>query len=258
MNKPINKDNMHTLEVTTGELPSSSKVYTAPDADPSLRVPHRLVHLHATADEPDVPVYDTSGPYSDPNIIINIEKGLSRFRTEWVKGRGGVEFYDGRSVKPEDNGGASGKYLAREFPIKNPPLRGKGNEMVTQYEFAKAGVITKEMIYIAERENLGRKNMTEGAEERVAAGESFGANIPAFVTPEFVRSEIAAGRAVVPANINHPELEPQIIGRNFLVKINANIGNSAVASSVEQEIDKMVYQLYNLTEDEIEIIESTI
>jgi len=232
---------MHTLEVTTGELPSSSKVYTAPDADPSLRVPHRLVHLHPSADEPDVPVYDTSGPYSDPNIIINIEKGLPRFRTEWVKGRGGVEFYDGRSVKPEDNGGASGKYLAREFPIKNSPLRGKDNEMVTQYEFAKAGVITKEMIYIAERENLGRKNMAEGAEERVAAGESFGANIPAFVTPEFVRSEIAAGRAVVPANINHPELEPQIIGRNFLVKINANIGNSAVASSVEQEIDKMVW-----------------
>ena len=241
MNKPINKDNMHTLEVTTGELPSSSKVYTAPDADPSLRVPHRLVHLHPSADEPDVPVYDTSGPYSDPNIIINIEKGLPRFRTEWVKGRGGVEFYDGRSVKPEDNGGASGKYLAREFPIKNSPLRGKDNEMVTQYEFAKAGVITKEMIYIAERENLGRKNMAEGAEERVAAGESFGANIPAFVTLEFVRSEIAAGRAVVPANINHPELEPQIIGRNFLVKINANIGNSAVASSVEQEIDKMVW-----------------
>lgn len=241
MNKPINKDNMHTLEVTTGELPSSSKVYTAPDADSSLRVPHRLVHLHPSADEPDVPVYDTSGPYSDPNIIINIEKGLSRFRTEWVKGRGGVEFYDGRSVKPEDNGGASGKYLAREFPIKNSPLRGKDNEMVTQYEFAKAGVITKEMIYIAERENLGRKNMAEGAEERVAAGESFGANIPAFVTPEFVMNEIAAGRAVVPANINHPELEPQIIGRNFLVKINANIGNSAVASSVEQEIDKMVW-----------------
>ena len=241
MNKPINKDSMHTLEVTTGELPSSSKVYTAPDSDSSLRVPHRLVHLHPSADEPDVPVYDTSGPYSDPNIIINIEKGLSRFRTEWVKGRGGVEFYDGRSVKPEDNGGASGKYLAREFPIKNSPLRGKDNEMVTQYEFAKAGVITKEMIYIAERENLGRKNMAEGAEERVAAGESFGANIPAFVTPEFVMNEIAAGRAVVPANINHPELEPQIIGRNFLVKINANIGNSAVASSVEQEIDKMVW-----------------
>ena len=158
-----------------------------------------------------------------------------------MKERGGVEEYEGRDVKPEDNGGASGKYLAREFPIKNAPLRGLDGEMVTQYEFAKAGVITKEMIYIAERENLGRKHMVEGAEARVAAGESFGAHIPAFVTPEFVRDEIAAGRAVVPANINHPELEPQIIGRNFLVKINANIGNSAVASSVEEEVDKMVW-----------------
>ena len=113
--------------------------------------------------------------------------------------------------------------------------------MVTQYEFAKAGIITKEMIYVAERENLGRQEMVEGAEAKVAGGESFGAEIPAFVTPEFVRSEIARGRAVIPSNINHPELEPQIIGRNFLVKINANIGNSAVASSVEEEVEKMVW-----------------
>ena len=146
-----------------------------------------------------------------------MEKGLARPRAAWVLERGGVEEYEGRDVKPEDNGGAKGKHLAREFPIKNKPLRGKAGEMVTQYEFAKAGIITKEMIYIAERENLGRKHMVEGAEARVAAGESFGAHIPAFVTPEFVRDEIAAGRAVVPANINHPELEPQIIGRNFLV-----------------------------------------
>ena len=241
MNKPIDQSEFQTPEVTTGALPSSSKVYTAPEADPSLRVPHRLVHLHPTANEPDVPVYDTSGPYSDPDVTIDVEKGLSRPRTAWVKERGGVEEYEGRDVKPEDNGGASGRFLAREFPIKNKPLRGVGDEMVTQYEFAKAGIITKEMIYIAERENLGRKSMVEGAEERVAAGESFGANIPAFVTPEFVRSEVAAGRAVIPANINHPELEPQIIGRNFLVKINANIGNSAVASSVEEEVDKMVW-----------------
>ena len=241
MNKPIDQSEFQTPEVTTGGLPSSSKVYTAPDADPTLRVPHRLVHLHESADEPDVPVYDTSGPYSDPDITIDVEKGLPRPLTAWVKERGGVEEYEGRDVKPEDNGGASGKYLAREFPIKNAPLRGLDGEMVTQYEFAKAGVITKEMIYIAERENLGRKHMVEGAEARVAAGESFGAHIPAFVTPEFVRDEIAAGRAVVPANINHPELEPQIIGRNFLVKINANIGNSAVASSVEEEVDKMVW-----------------
>ena len=241
MNKPIDQSEFKTPEVTTGGLPSSSKVYTAPDADPTLRVPHRLVHLHPSANEPDVPVYDTSGPYSDLDITIDVEKGLARPRTAWVLERGGVEAYEGREVKPEDNGGASGKYLAREFPIRNKPLRGKDGEMVTQYEFAKAGIITKEMIYIAERENLGRKQMVEGAEERVAAGESFGANIPAFVTPEFVRDEIAAGRAVVPANINHPELEPQIIGRNFLVKINANIGNSAVASSVEEEVDKMVW-----------------
>ena len=241
MNKPINPSDFKTPEVTTGGLPSSSKVYTAPDADPTLRVPHRLVHLHPTANEPDVPVYDTSGPYSDPDITIDVEKGLARPRTAWVLERGGVEEYEGRDVKSEDNGGATGRFLAREFPIKNKPLRGVGNEMVTQYEFAKAGIITKEMIYIAERENLGRKQMVEGAEERVAAGENFGANIPAFVTPEFVRSEVAAGRAVIPSNINHPELEPQIIGRNFLVKINANIGNSAVASSVEEEVDKMVW-----------------
>ena len=120
-------------------------------------------------------------------------------------------------------------------------MRGLDGHKVTQYEFAKAGIITKEMIYIAERENLGRTKMVEGAQARVDAGESFGANIPAFVTPEFVRDEVAAGRAVIPSNINHPELEPQIIGRNFLVKINANIGNSAVASSVEEEVDKMVW-----------------
>jgi len=241
MNKPIDQSEFKTPEVTSGALPSSSKVYTAPEADPSLRVPHRLVHLHPTANEPDVPVYDTSGPYADPDITIDVEKGLARPRTAWVLERGGVEEYEGRDVKPEDNGGASGRFLAREFPIKNKPLRGVDNEMVTQYEFAKAGIITKEMIYIAERENLGRKAMVEGAEDRVAAGESFGANIPAFVTPEFVRAEVAAGRAVIPSNINHPELEPQIIGRNFLVKINANIGNSAVASSVEEEVDKMVW-----------------
>jgi len=241
MNKPIDQSEFQTPDVTTGALPSSSKVYTAPEMAPDLRVPHRLIHLHPTANEPDVPVYDTSGPYSDDDVTIDVEKGLARPRTAWILERGGVEEYEGRDVKPEDNGGATGRFLAREFPIKNKPLRGKPGEMVTQYEFAKAGVITKEMIYIAERENLGRKTMTEGAQDRVDAGESFGANIPAFVTPEFVRSEVAAGRAVIPSNINHPELEPQIIGRNFLVKINANIGNSAVASSVEEEVDKMVW-----------------
>ena len=241
MNKPIDQSEFKTPDVTTGGLPSSTKVYTAPEAAPDIRVPHRLIHLHPSANEPDVPVYDTSGPYSDDSVTIDVEKGLARPRTAWVLERGGVEEYEGRDVKPEDNGGATGRHLAREFPIKNAPLRGKAGEMVTQYEFAKAGIITKEMIYIAERENLGRRKAVEGAAERVAAGESFGANIPEFVTPEFVRSEVAAGRAVIPSNINHPELEPQIIGRNFLVKINANIGNSAVASSVEEEVEKMVW-----------------
>ena len=241
MNKPINQAEFQTPEVTTGALPSSSKVYTAPKDAPDIRVPHRLVHLHPSANEPDVPVYDTSGPYSDPNVETDVEKGLPRPRTAWVLERGGVEEYEGRDVKPEDNGGAKGRHLAREFPVKNKPLRGVGDAPVTQYEFAKLGIITKEMIYVAERENLGRQAMLTGAQARVDAGESFGADIPAFVTPEFVMSEIAKGRAIIPSNINHPEIEPQIIGRNFLVKINANIGNSAVASSVEEEVDKMVW-----------------
>ena len=241
MNKPVDQSEFQTPEVTTGPLPSSSKVYTAPAADPSLRVPHRLIHLHPTANEPDVPVYDTSGPYSDPSVEIDVEKGLARHRRVWVKERGNVEEYDGRDVKPEDNGGATGRFLAREFPVKHKPLRGTGEGPITQLEYARAGIITREMIYVAERENLGRQKMLDGAQDRVDAGESFGADIPAFVTPEFVRDEIAKGRAVIPSNINHAELEPQIIGRNFLVKINANIGNSAVASSVEEEVEKMVW-----------------
>ncbi|MCR9270706.1 MAG: phosphomethylpyrimidine synthase ThiC [Hyphomonadaceae bacterium] len=241
MNKPIDQAEFETPEVTTGPLPSSRKVYTHPKADPSLSVPRRMIDLHPTANEPPVPVYDTSGPYSDPSITIDVEKGLARHRTDWVLERGHVEAYEGRDVKPEDNGGATGKYLAREFPIKHQPLRGTGTGPVTQYEFAKAGIITKEMIYVAERENLGRQEALENARAQIEQGESFGAEIPEFITPEFVRDEIARGRAIIPSNINHPELEPQIIGRNFLVKINANIGNSAVASSVEEEVEKMVW-----------------
>ncbi len=241
MNKHTPQSEFKTPEVTTGPLPSSRKVYVAGDQYPDLRVPVREIDLHPSANEPSIPVYDTSGPYTDPDVAIDVEKGLARTRTAWVKERGHVEEYDGRDVKPEDNGGAMGKHLAREFPLKHRPLRGDGAGPVTQYEFAKAGIITKEMEFVAIRENLGRKKMLEGAEERVALGESFGANVPAFITPEFVREEIAKGRAIIPSNINHPELEPQIIGRNFLVKINANIGNSAVASSVEEEVDKMVW-----------------
>lgn len=241
MNKPIDQSAFKTPTVTTGALPASRKVYTHPVDAPDLSVPHRAIALHPSANEPDVQVYDTSGPYSDLDVEIDVEKGLPRPRTAWILERGGFEEYEGREMTLEDNGGAKGRHLAREFPIKNKPLRGCPESKNTQYEYAKAGVITKEMIYVAERENLGRQQAVPGAQARVDAGESFGADIPAFVTPEFVRSEIARGRAIIPANINHPEVEPQIIGRNFLVKINANIGNSAVASSVEEEVDKMVW-----------------
>ncbi|PKP81132.1 MAG: phosphomethylpyrimidine synthase [Alphaproteobacteria bacterium HGW-Alphaproteobacteria-18] len=241
MNKPAKPGDFTPRAVTTGPLPASRKVYTAPEADPALAVPHREIDLHPSANELPVRVYDTSGPYSDPEAIIDVEKGLPRHRREWLLERGGLEEYDGRDVKPEDNGGATGKYLAREFPVKHKPLRGQPGALVTQYEFARAGIITKEMIYVAERENLGRRAALETARAQIDQGQSFGADIPEFITPEFVRDEIARGRAIIPANINHAELEPQIIGRNFLVKINANIGNSAVASSIEEEIDKMVW-----------------
>ncbi len=241
MNKYTPQSEFETPKVTTGPLPASRKVYVNGELYPDLRVPVREIDLHPSANEEAVAVYDTTGPYTDPDVSIDVEKGLSRTRTEWVKDRGGVEVYEGRHVKPEDNGGANGKHLAREFPVRHEPIRGLEGHAVTQLEHARAGTITREMEFIAIRENLGRKQMLEQAQERIEAGESFGADIPAFITPEFVRDEVARGRAVIPSNINHAELEPQIIGRNFLVKINANIGNSAVASSVEQEIDKMVW-----------------
>ncbi|MEN3974157.1 phosphomethylpyrimidine synthase ThiC [Emcibacter sp. SYSU 3D8] len=222
------------ISVTTGPIPGSRKIYVGGD----LRVPMREVALHETAKEPPVKLYDTSGPYSDPNVKINIYEGLERPRSAWILERGGVEEYEGRHVRPEDNGGASGKSLVSEFPNLRRPLRAVGDAMVTQLEFARAGIITKEMEYIAVRENLGRE---QAREEMLRDGESFGAEIPDYITPEFVRSEIARGRAIIPANINHPEAEPMIIGRNFLVKINANIGNSAVTSSVADEVDKMVW-----------------
>ena len=241
MNKVPDQSEFKTPEVTTGSLPASRKVYVEGELFSDIRVPVREIDLHPSANEPAVRVYDASGPYTDETPDIDVEKGLPRVRTAWVEERGNVERYDGRVVKPEDNGGATGKFLAREFPVTNQPLRGTDTGPVTQYEFARAGIITKEMEFVAIRENLGRKEMLEKAQERVELGESFGANVPAFITPEFVRDEIAKGRAIIPANINHPESEPMIIGRNFLVKINANIGNSAVASSVEEEVDKMVW-----------------
>ncbi|MGY3289661.1 hypothetical protein ACVWWP_002728 [Bradyrhizobium sp. LM3.6] len=229
--------------VTTGPLPSSRKIFASPDAAPDLRVPLREIILSEGAGEPNLPVYDTSGPYTDPSVTIDVNAGLARGRKAWVLERGGVEEYQGRQIKPEDNGSVSTDKAARAFSAYHQPLRGLDGNMITQLEFARAGIITKEMIYVAARENLGRKQQLERAEAALADGESFGAEVPAFITPEFVRSEIARGRAIIPCNINHSELEPMIIGRNFLTKINANIGNSAVTSSVEEEVEKMVWAI---------------
>jgi phosphomethylpyrimidine synthase len=243
MNKPISASELATPKVTTGPLPASRKVHSKPDAAPDLRVPLREIVLSEASGEPPLPVYDTSGPYTDNDVAIDVEKGLKRARVEWVKERGGIEEYQGRPIKPVDNGNVSGKHLARAFPNTPKPMRALEGKPVTQYEWAKAGIITKEMIYVAERENLGRKKQLERAEWARADGESFGASVPLFITPEFVRSEVARGRAIIPSNINHAELEPMIIGRNFLTKINANIGNSAVTSSVEEEVEKMVWAI---------------
>jgi len=313
MNKPLAESDLATPTVTTGPIAGSRKIYAAPEAAPDLRVPLREIALAEGSGEEPVRVYDPSGVYTDNDALIDVEKGLKRARIAWVRERGGVEDYDGRPIKPVDNGNVSGKHLARNFPNTprpmravsslplqggakgglrppsstqrtpsqsdgdaaqpagmgqsadllptpawslssddasrrsvgaDPPPAGEGKEHpITQLEWARAGVITKEMIYIAERENLGRKTMLDTAQEAHDDGESFGASVPLFVTPEFVRDEVARGRAIIPSNINHGELEPMIIGRNFLTKINANIGNSAVTSSVEEEVEKMVWAI---------------
>lgn len=227
-------------DVTTGPLPASTKIFLAGDIHPDIRVPLRQITLHPTSGEPPVNVYDASGPYTDPQATIAIDQGLTRHRTAWVEARGDVEAYDGRAIKPEDNGFVSAEKLTPAFPVKHQPLRATSGKAVTQLAYARAGIITPEMEYVAIRENLGRKAAMEAL---ARDGESFGAAIPDHVTPEFVRQEIALGRAIIPANINHPELEPMIIGRNFLVKINANIGNSAVTSSMAEEVEKMVWAI---------------
>ncbi|MBB2708781.1 phosphomethylpyrimidine synthase ThiC [Rhizobium sophoriradicis] len=229
-----------TPVVTTGSLPASTKIVKPGTLYPDLRVPMREISLHPTSGEPPVTVYDSSGPYTDPAHVVSIDAGLPRLREAWVRARGDVEAYEGRVVKPEDNGFATGERLTPEFPIRNTPLKAKAGRAVTQLAYARAGIITPEMEFIAIRENLGR----QAAKEALARdGESFGAHVPDFVTPEFVRREVAEGRAIIPANINHPETEPMIIGRNFLVKINANIGNSAVTSSMAEEVEKMVWAI---------------
>jgi len=225
-------------DVTRGPLPASTKVYKPGLIHPQLRVPMREIAVHPSAGEPPVTVYDASGPYTDPAQSIDIETGLPRLRAAWIAARGDTEDYAGRMVKPEDNGFATGARLTPEFPGLPVPRRARAGKAVTQIAYARAGIVTPEMEFVAIRENLGRAAL---AEPPARDGESFGAAIPDVVTPEFVREEVARGRAIIPSNINHPEAEPMIIGRNFLVKINANIGNSAVTSSMAEEVEKMVW-----------------
>src|SRR5262249_37028941 len=328
----INKIDKMTLESLNGEnfvdsvhsaekpLPNSRRIYVSGKIHPDIRVPFREISLAPTkslkgeieVNEP-VLVYDTSGPWGDPEFRCDVTRGLPQLRAKWIEDRGDVERCDGRKVQPIDDGwlsaahaehlvkrGGSNKDGRNQKPStlssgpsnlpKRRPLRASANHPVTQLWYARQGIITPEMEFIAIRENHGlqsqkeegeRKNGASGTRDiegkaaKVAAnergqrvsfkrvdspplnssfvahisarndlvyqhcGNSFGANIPAEITPEFVRTEVARGRAIIPANINHPESEPMIIGRNFLVKINANIGNSAVASSIEEEVEKM-------------------
>ena len=249
------------------QFANSTRIYVEGET-PNLRVPFREVHLNLTRlanggveHNPEIRVYDTSGPWGDPNARCDVHDGLPMLRREWITARGDVEEYEGRTVEARDDGyltdGAKELALAKPrgrfepFPGKRRlPLKAKPGRAVTQMHYAKQGIVTPEMEFIAIRENLGRKaafesakNGDRGSLQFQHTGESFGASIPRYVTPEFVRDEVARGRAIIPANINHPESEPMIIGRNFLVKINANIGNSAVASSIEEEVEKMRWSI---------------
>ena len=227
--------------VTTGPIAGSRKVYAAPKGHADVAVPFREIAL-SDANEPPVRVYDPSGPYTETDARVDLNAGLKPVREGWIAKRGYAAI-PGRAVKPEDNGHVSAERLAPHCPATRILRGGAPGQLVTQYEFARAGIVTEEMIYVAHRENLAREAALEGAEARLADGDSFGAEIPEFVTPEFVRSEVARGRAIIPANINHVELEPMAIGRNFLVKVNANIGNSAVSSGVAEEVEKMVWAI---------------
>jgi phosphomethylpyrimidine synthase len=237
-------DARKAVEAETGRIPTGPraggvKVYVAGELFPDIRVPFREVAVHPSANEPPVTMYDSSGPYTDPSVTIDIKRGLPKVKSSWQLDRGDIApVANPREVKPEDNGHASGRHLAPRFDVSNHQVfKGVEGRPVTQYEYARAGIITPEMEYVAIRENMRR----EQSAPCIRDGEDFGASIPDFVTPEFVRQEIARGRAIIPHNINHPEVEPMIIGRNFLVKINANIGNSAVLSSVDDEVDKLVW-----------------
>ena len=246
-------------------LPNSRKVYVTGEIHRDIRVPFREISLAPTktmsgeieVNEP-VRVYDTSGPWGDRDFHGDVTQGLSALRAKWIRARGDAEEIDGRKVKPIDDGFLSEKHAASRNGNGNSlfnrsdrkTLRAKSGKTVTQLWYARQGIITPEMEFIAIRENGGREAPQSEIENRKSeisrndlahehVGEPWGISIPRQITADYVRDQVARGRAIIPANINHPESEPMIIGRNFLVKINANIGNSAVASSIEEEVEKM-------------------
>jgi len=264
-------DNETTPANNDKPLPNSRRIYVN-GKQPGVRVPFREISQNQTrnfdnslVDNEPVRVYDTSGPWGDPSVRADVREGLPSLRRHWILERGDVEEYEGRDLKPIDDGyltfdaanqarqkeKARGSNRLEDFPaLLRTPLRAKPGGCVTQMHYARQGIITPEMEFIAIRENLGRScptnfslSTSRDSLDHQHRGQSFGAAIPDYVTPEFVRDEVARGRAIIPANVNHPESEPMIIGRNFLVKINANIGNSAVLSSIDDEVEKMRWSI---------------
>ncbi|EAA2780469.1 phosphomethylpyrimidine synthase ThiC [Salmonella enterica subsp. enterica] len=238
-----------TLEGTA--FPNSKRIYVT-GSQHDIRVPMREIQLSptlisGTKDHPQyeeneaIPVYDTSGPYGDPDVAINVQQGLAKLRQPWIEARADVETLSERSSAYTRERLTDEGLDALRFTGLLTPKRAKAGHCVTQLHYARQGIVTPEMEFIAIRENMGRERIRSEVLRHQHPGESFGARLPENITPEFVRDEVAAGRAIIPANINHPESEPMIIGRNFLVKVNANIGNSAVTSSIEEEVEKLVW-----------------
>jgi len=255
----MSENNPHTERSASGNdtrtrvpFPGSRKVYLHGRRFEDVRVPMREIRLSGTtakhgqpAESPEtVYVYDTSGPYTEPDARIDLSQGLEPVRLKWIQARGGIERLKNFSTFVAGGGRPVDDDRGKYFPQSRRPLRAKAGCRITQMHLARQGVITPEMEYVAIRENERRERLRDGGGSPEAAwGQVWGAQIPSLVTPEFVRDELARGRAILPANINHPELEPMIIGRNFLVKINANIGNSALSSSIAEEVEKMVWAI---------------
>ncbi len=245
----ITLDNLQEINKSyIQNLPNSKKIYELGSTE-DIRVPIREITLTPTAksdgsfeENPPLFVYDTTGPYTDPYVSINLHKGLNNLRTNWIKDRNDTEELDDFSSVYFHKRYIDNELDILRFPNISKPRRAKKGKNISQMHYARQGIITPEMEFVAIRENCKIEEMKKnGLLSKQHKGENFGANLPDFYTPEFVRDEIAAGRAIIPANINHPETEPMIIGRNFMVKINANIGNSATSSSIEEEVEKMIW-----------------